>query len=221
MGISERWYSATTSFDRTILVPFPPESRGQRHRRHRASTRCVWYRRTFRRTAGRRTARLLLHFGAVDYRAEVWVNGRLVGRPRGRAHAVHRRHHRGADDAEGEQVVVVRAEDDPHDLAQPRGKQDWQREPHAIWYHRTTGIWQPVWLEPVPATADRASLRWTPDLDAPCSAWTSGSHRRADRRRLRLRRACSRQDGQVLADDTYRRAARRVRASIALRREAT
>jgi len=41
----------------------------------------------------------------------------------------------------------VRAEDSPTDLAQPRGKQDWLPEPHAIWYHRTTGIWQPVWLE--------------------------------------------------------------------------
>ncbi len=46
-----------------------------------------------------------------------------------------------------EQVVVIRAEDLSTDLAQPRGKQDWQQEPHAIWYHRTTGIWQPVWLE--------------------------------------------------------------------------
>ena len=46
--------------------------------------------------------------------------------------------------------IVVRAEDDPHDLSQPRGKQDWRAEPHVIWYHRTTGIWQPVWLESVP-----------------------------------------------------------------------
>ena len=59
---------------------------------------------------------------------------------------------------------MVRAEDDPRDLTQPRGKQDWHERPHAIWYERTTGIWQPVWLEPVPAT-HLESLRWTPDLD--------------------------------------------------------
>ena len=46
--------------------------------------------------------------------------------------------------------IVVRASDDPHDLAKPRGKQDWLAEPHEIWYPRTTGIWQTVWIEPVP-----------------------------------------------------------------------
>jgi hypothetical protein len=60
-------------------------------------------------------------------------------------------------------VLVVRAEDDPLDIAQPRGKQDWRVEPHAIWYHRTTGIWQPVWIEVVGA-AHIVDLRWTPDL---------------------------------------------------------
>ena len=58
----------------------------------------------------------------------------------------------------------MRADDDPHDLAKPRGKQDWQLEPHSIWYPRTTGIWQTVWLERVPATwIDE--LRWTPNLE--------------------------------------------------------
>ena len=61
-------------------------------------------------------------------------------------------------------MLVVRAEDDPHDLTQPRGKQDWEPEPHGIWYHRTTGIWQPVWLEPV-ADVHIEELRWSPDLD--------------------------------------------------------
>src|SRR5215203_2084409 len=59
------------------------------------------------------------------------------------------------------QQVVVRAYDDPGDLAKPRGKQDWQLEPHSIWYPRTTGIWQTVWIERVPATWIR-TLRWTP-----------------------------------------------------------
>src|SRR5438128_1534753 len=65
--------------------------------------------------------------------------------------------------ASGELEVIVRADDDPHDLAKPRGKQDWQLEPHSIWYPRTTGIWQTVWLELVPATALRA-VAFTPHL---------------------------------------------------------
>ena len=58
----------------------------------------------------------------------------------------------------------MRAEDDPHDLQQPRGKQYWDEKPGYIWYHRTTGIWQPVWLEPLPPVAIE-EIRWTPDLD--------------------------------------------------------
>jgi beta-galactosidase/beta-glucuronidase len=59
---------------------------------------------------------------------------------------------------------VVCAEDDPLDLTKPRGKQDWQLEPHSIWYPRTTGIWQTVWLEVVPAVSI-AQVRWTPSLE--------------------------------------------------------
>ncbi|MFY0533600.1 hypothetical protein [Nannocystis pusilla] len=59
--------------------------------------------------------------------------------------------------------LVVRAIDDPHDLAKPRGKQDWQEQPHSIWYPRTTGIWQSVWLERVPHV-HVAHLRWTSNL---------------------------------------------------------
>ena len=55
--------------------------------------------------------------------------------------------------------------DDPHDLTKPRGKQDWQKEPHAIWYPRTTGIWQTVWIERVGRTyVDR--IRWTPHVES-------------------------------------------------------
>jgi beta-galactosidase/beta-glucuronidase len=64
----------------------------------------------------------------------------------------------------GDHEIVVLAEDDPHDLAKPRGKQDWKLDPHSIWYPRTTGIWQTVWLERTPATRI-AALRWTCNLD--------------------------------------------------------
>src|SRR5205809_5946936 len=81
----------------------------------------------------------------------------------------------------GPQTIVVRAEDDPSDLAKPRGKQDWQLNPHSIWYPRTTGIWQTVWMERVPATRI-GCLRWTPCL----ARWALGlevgliGERRAD-----------------------------------------
>ena len=168
-GLADRWYAAEPSFDRQIFdreitVPFPPESAPRRECTIRGTTPSsgTGAPSRFRAGAGER---LLLHFGAVDYRADVWVGGAARRRARGRAHAVHARHHRRGWLDGGEQVIVVRAEDRPTDVTQPRGKQDWQPEPHAIWYHRTTGIWQPVWLEPVPAL-HVAELAWTPDLPA-------------------------------------------------------
>ena len=79
VGLDEGWYSRADVFDRTIEVPFPPESPASGIG-DTGYHPVVWYRRTFRtQEAGLRPGeRLLLHFGAVDYRASVWVNGRLV-----------------------------------------------------------------------------------------------------------------------------------------------
>ncbi|MEV0618413.1 sugar-binding domain-containing protein [Nonomuraea sp. NPDC050404] len=162
-GRSERWMDpeVTEPFAGVITVPYPPESKAggvQDTGFHPV----LWYRRTIevdRPGAGRR---LLLHFGAVDYRAEVWVNGRLAGRHEG-GHTGFSCDVSDLIDHDGEQVVVVRAEDQPLDAAQPRGKQDWRRDPHKIWYHRTSGIWQPVWLEEVPEEHVTV-LHWTPDV---------------------------------------------------------
>ena len=103
-------------------------------------------------------------------------------------------------DAAARPVIVVRAEDDPLDLAKPRGKQDWQREPHSIWYPRTTGIWQTVWTEVVPATRiDR--VRWTPNLERweiGFEAWVCGSTSARLRMHVHLR-----VDDTVIADDTF------------------
>jgi hypothetical protein len=143
-----------------ILVPYPPESRasgiGDRNF-HRA----CWYQRDF--YLPRADERVILRFGAVDYSAKVWVNGCLA--------VIHEGGHTpfSADitdllDASGRQTVTVFVEDDPHDLTKPRGKQDWQLEPHSIWYPRTTGIWQTVWLERVARTYVE-KIRWTPQLE--------------------------------------------------------
>jgi len=169
-GLNEDWVHDPARFDRAITVPFPPESSASGIGDNGFHP-VVWYRRTFRVAPEDRAGRMLLHFGAVDYHADVWVNGTHVA-THGGGHTPFSaditnalRHAAAAGDGDSEEhVVIVRAADDPHDLAQPRGKQDWQHEPHRIYYKRTTGIWQPVWLEPVPDT-HIVSLRWTPDID--------------------------------------------------------
>ena len=144
----------------TIEVPFPPESRASGIGDPDFHPVC-WYQRRFRvHDEGGRT---LLHFGAVDYSAKVWVNGILVATHEG-GHTPFSADITCALKESGEQVVTVQAEDDPADLTKPRGKQDWQREPHAMWYPRTTGIWQTVWLEQV-GRAYFSRIRWTPHIE--------------------------------------------------------
>ncbi len=143
-----------------ICVPYPPESQlsGVNDPSFHP---VVWYRRSFDVFDAWHGGRVILHFGAVDYAAKVWVNGQFVTSHEG-GHTPFSADITGVL-VEGEQEVVVRAEDDPLDMEKPRGKQDWQREPHAIWYPRTTGIWQSVWLEPV-ADTHITEVKLTPDL---------------------------------------------------------
>ncbi|GAA2875384.1 glycoside hydrolase family 2 protein [Nonomuraea rubra] len=161
-GLALGWHEDAAPYTRTITVPYPPESELS-GLRDTAPHPVVWYRRTLRpdRAPGP-GERLLLHFGAVDYRARVWVNGVHVGGHEG-GHTPFTFDVTDALVPGAEQVVVVRAEDECDDATQPRGKQDWRAEPHEIWYHRTTGIWQPVWAEVVPALHLR-TLHWTPDV---------------------------------------------------------
>lgn len=161
-GLAGGWHRDPGPYTRTIIVPYPPESELS-GLRETAPRRVVWYRRTLRpdRAPGP-DERLLLHFGAVDYRARVWVNGVHLGEHEG-GHTPFSFDVTDALVPGEEQVVVVRAEDEWDDATQPRGKQDWRAEPHDVWYHRTTGIWQPVWAEVVPALHIRR-LHWTPDV---------------------------------------------------------
>ncbi len=195
-GLREGWVNRTEVFDRTIVVPFPPESPASGIG-ITAPHSVLWYRRTFTVDESDLGGRLLLHFGAVDYRAEVWVNGHSVVRHEG-GHTPFT-----ADITNvlttGEQVLVVRAEDWFDEKGQPRGKQSWDRQPEAIWYKRTSGIWQTVWLEPVPATYI-SQVRWTPDLDrgrlnVQISVWPRTSRPLLLQLRLRL-------GEEILADDT-------------------
>ena len=91
--------------------------------------------------------RILLHFGAVDYKATVWVNGRFAGEHEG-GHTPFRFEITSLLIA-GTNSVTVRVEDPPSDRYLPRGKQHWEEKSESIFYTRTTGIWQTVWIEPV------------------------------------------------------------------------
>ena len=188
---------STIVWNTTIEVPFSPET----SRSGVADTglfRGCWYRRIIEVPA-LGDGVLLLHFGAVDYRATVWANGFPV--------AVHEGGYTpfscdltSAVRNQTRCELIVHVEDDPGDLEKPRGKQDWSPQPHSIWYARTTGIWQTVWLECVPATRiDR--IRWTPNLERweiGLVAWCIGP--RADALRLRVRLSV---EGTDLVEDVY------------------
>ncbi len=205
VGLTECWQERVEPFDRTITVPFPPESvlSGIGDRRPHP---VLWYRRAFSAGAPAHDQirlpgdRLLLHFGAVDYRASVWVNGRFVAGHEGGHTPFSTDITAALRDDGGEEVLVVRAEDRAEDVTQPRGKQFWGTPPSDVWYHRTSGIWQPVWLEWV-GEANLAEVRWTPHLDR----WLVGMEVRVDGPVTALTLDVRLTLGDdVLVDDSYR-----------------
>ena len=195
----------------SIIVPFSPEtsSSGVNDTGLYAA---VWYRRSFSVPDVQTDQSVILHFGAVDYFATVWVNGVQVCSHEGGFT------HFKADITKAllsnvPQQIVVKAEDDPLDLAKPRGKQDWKLEPHSIWYPRTTGIWQTVWLEIVPKSFIE-SLRWTSNLERweiGIEAHIGGPPSRRLNLSVRLHLG-----NQLLAHDTYLVMAGEVNRRIAL-----
>jgi beta-galactosidase/beta-glucuronidase len=171
VGLANGWQNTDVAtlrsndspFERKITVPFCYQSRlsgiGDT-----AFHDVVWYARTFE-YAPSGDERLLLHFGAVDYRATVWVNGTQVASHEGghtpfSADVTHALAGEARDN-----IIVVRAEDPSRDVTIPRGKQYWKEKSEGIFYTRTTGIWQTVWLEPVNRRRID-TLRMTPDVDS-------------------------------------------------------
>ena len=131
----------------SITVPFCPESRLSGVEND-DFLEAVWYRRVVEIPGKWKGRRVLLHFQAVDYDATVWVNGHEVGRHRGGFSPFTC--DLGGAAAPGERAeIVVRARDGHRD-PQPRGKQAQTYAPRGAIYVRTTGIWQSVWMEPVP-----------------------------------------------------------------------
>lgn len=145
-GIKEKWYQDKTRYDQMIEVPFVYQS-GLSGIGEREFHDIVWYQRDFE-VERTESQRVLLHFGAVDYEADIYIN------------AQHVCHHVGghtsfeADITDhllpgGRQTVSVRVWDPGKDESIPGGKQFWEEKPRGIWYTGSTGIWQTVWLEVV------------------------------------------------------------------------
>lgn len=161
VGLAQDWASGKKAFSRKILVPFcfesPKSGIGDT-----SFHPVVWYRRSFDVPAAWKGRKVLLQFGAVDYRATVWVNGRQVGEHTG-GHTPFRfditPHLQSAGN-----TLTVRAEDPPTDRYIPRGKQYWEEKSRGIFYRRTTGIWQTVWLEAA-GESYLERVRITPSLD--------------------------------------------------------
>lgn len=145
-----------------LLVPFPVESSLSGVQQRVGQEQRLWYRRFVSLPPEWKHDRILLHFGAVDWEATVWVNGQRLGRHQG-GYAPFSFDVTDALDPTREQQEVVVAVWDPTDAGpQPRGKQ--RNRPGGIWYTPVTGIWQTVWLEPVPTVSVR-SLHVVPHLD--------------------------------------------------------
>jgi beta-galactosidase/beta-glucuronidase len=160
-AITARDAEQPEKFDGEILVPFPCESALSGVMKAVNKEKRLWYRRTFRIPRKWKDQRVLLHFGAVDWDTTVWVNGKELG------------NHKGGYDAfsfditdalkkSGSQEIVLSVWDPTNDGSQPRGKQ--VKKPGGIMYTAVTGIWQTVWLEPVPETYIKA-IKIVPDFD--------------------------------------------------------
>lgn len=156
------------TLDRKILVPYPVESSlsgvGEHHPR-------LWYRRLFTVPGYWADRRVMLHFGAVDFHATVWVNGQLMGEHKG-GYDPFSFDITDAIKGDGDQEVVVGVYDPTNKGTQSRGKQvlEVMNKPQGIYYTPTTGIWQTVWMEPVSAASILNYKTTTLELQRPMEA---------------------------------------------------
>ncbi|KYH39732.1 MAG: glycoside hydrolase family 2 [Candidatus Bathyarchaeota archaeon B26-2] len=158
LGMREGWHLGREEFDGRIRVPFPFQSKLSGVH-DEGIHEVVWYRRRFSIPEEWKGRRVLLHFGAVDYEAKVWLNGHLLGSNVGGyvpftfdITAL----------MEPENILTLRVYDPNGE--QPRGKQDPRPHPHGVLYTRITGIWQTVWLEAV-GESYISSIRVVPNVD--------------------------------------------------------
>lgn len=160
-AIVDRGAALPAEFDGQILVPFAVESALSGVGREVGEQKELIYRRNFTLPADWRGKQVLLHFGAVDWQADVWVNEVKIGSHTG-GFTPFSFDITPALKAKGENRLLVKVWDPTDRGTQPRGKQ--VSRPGGIWYTPVTGIWQTVWMEPVAAN-HIAQLRITPDID--------------------------------------------------------
>lgn len=147
-------------YDGQILVPFAVESSLSGVGKSLGEKNELWYQRKFSIPSKWKGYKILLHFGAVDWKADVWVNQVKVGQHTGGFTPFSFDITPALQNGENELVVKVW---DPTDKGpQPRGKQ--VGKPGGIWYTPVSGIWQTVWLEPVPIQSI-VNIKTTPDID--------------------------------------------------------
>lgn len=144
-GLVQKWYQTGLKSPRSILVPYCFESKLSGIQ-DTGFHPVFWYARSFSIPKTWSGKHVLLHFGAVDYRASVWLNGQFLGKHEGGGvpfvFDITKALKKG-----GANQLVLRVEDPPTDKSIPRGKQSWTLHSKGIFYTRTSGIWQPVWLE--------------------------------------------------------------------------
>lgn len=160
MGKRDQWFIKPEVFDKKIQVPFVYQTKLSGINSQEIHD-IVWYQKQFDWTENP-NKRCLLHFGAVDYQAEVYVNGLLAGTHTG-GHTPF-----SLDISqlvkENDNILTVRVQDFHDSEEIPRGKQFWKPESSSIWYTNTTGIWQTVWLEPVEEFFIK-NVKFTPNID--------------------------------------------------------
>jgi beta-galactosidase/beta-glucuronidase len=150
-----------SSFDGKVLVPFPIESALSGVKKKLKRRQKLWYSRTFKIPNEWKDKNILLHFGAVDWDTTIWVNKKKIGSHQG-GYTPFSFEISGFIDFEVENELVVEVWD-PSDMGgQERGKQTLR--PVAIWYTAVSGIWQTVWLEPVPKTYIK-NFKLIPNID--------------------------------------------------------
>jgi beta-galactosidase/beta-glucuronidase len=153
--------SIPSNFQGNILVPFAVESALSGVGKTVGKDSILWYQRAVKLNVAKKNEKILLHFGAVDWRSEIFVNGKSVFMHEGGYDPftvdITSALKKGAT-----QQIAVRGWDPTNDGTQPNGKQ--QSNPNGIWYTSVTGIWQTVWIEIVPATYI-SSTKQTPDID--------------------------------------------------------
>ncbi|MDH6534257.1 beta-galactosidase [Parabacteroides sp. 52] len=149
------------AFEGKILVPFAVESSLSGVQKQVGDKNELWYKRSFTVPANWKNKDIMLHFGAVDWKADVFVNDILIGSHKG-GFTPFSFNITPYLTGKNNQKLVVRVWDPSEKGYQPRGKQT--SRPEGIWYTSVTGIWQTVWLEPV-ATEHITAIKAIPDID--------------------------------------------------------